>query len=260
MNKEQFKQAIESVKKSSPKRKFTQSYDLVINLKDINLKDTAQQIDVFIPLHYSKGRKTKVCALVGPELSAQAKEACDFVVSHEDFPKYAKDKKLTKKLAKEYDFFIAQANLMTDVAKTFGRIFGPKGKMPNPKAGCVVPPNANLKALYERLQTTVRIAAKTAPTIQVMVGNEDMKEEEVLDNIITVFNQVIHLLPAEKNNIRNIFLKLTMGNSVKVGAKEGDEAPKEEAKPEAPKKEEPAEKKAAPKKEKKPKKEDKSES
>jgi len=186
-------------------------------------------VDIFLPLHYSKGKKTKVCALVGPELSAQAKEVCDFVVEHDDFPKYAKDKKLIKKLANGYDFFIAQANLMAEVAKTFGRVFGPKGKMPNPKAGCVVPPTANLKPLYEKLQTTVRISAKTTPSIQVIVGNEEMKDEEVLDNIMTVFNQVIHHLPAEKNNVRNIYLKLTMGKAMKVGEKEEDAKKEEKA-------------------------------
>jgi len=258
MDKEQFKQAIETVKKNSPKRKFTQSFDLVINLKDLNLKDPAQQVDIFIPLHYSKGRKTKICALVGPELETAAKDACDFVVKQNEFGKYAKDKKLVKKLANDYDFFIAQADLMADVAKNFGRVFGPKGKMPNPKAGCVVPPNANLKQVYEKLQSTVRLVAKTSPSIQVLVGNEEMKEEEVLDNIMTVFNQTIHHLPAEKNNIRSIFLKLTMGKSIKVGAKAEDapnaeEKPAKEAKPEA-------EKPAKEKKEKAPAKEKKSES
>jgi large subunit ribosomal protein L1 len=250
MDKEQFTEAIGRVRKNSQKRKFTQSFDLIINLKDINLKDPAQQVDVFIPLHYSKGKKAKLCALVGPELSKQAKDVFDTVILHDDFEKYAKDKKLTKKLAKEHDFFVAQANIMPDVAKSFGRVFGPKGKMPNPKAGCVVPPTANLKPLYDRLQKTVRVSAKTAPTIQVLVGNEEMKDSEVLDNIMTVFNSVIHSLPNEKNNIRKIYLKLTMGKTVKVGAKE-DETPesegkKEEGKEKAP---EPAkEKEAKPKK------------
>lgn len=234
MNKEQFKQAIEIVKKNSPKRKFTQSFDLIINLRDINLKDPSQQLDLFVPLHYSKGKKTKVCALVGPELAKQAKEVCDFLVKQDEFVKYLKDKKLTKKLANDYDFFIAQANLMADVAKSFGRVFGPKGKMPNPKAGCVVPPTANLQPVYDKLQNMVRIVAKTAPSVQVIVGNEEMKPEEVLDNIMTVFNQVVHHLPGEKNNIRNVYLKLTMGQCIKVGAKE-EEAKPEEKKGEAPK-------------------------
>lgn len=265
MNKDQFKEAIEKVRKNSPKRKFKQGFDLVINLKDINLKDPAHQVDLFLPLHYSKGRKTKICALGGPELAAQGKEVCDFFVAHDDFKKYAKDPKLTKKLANDYDFFVAQANIMPDIAKTFGRVFGPKGKMPNPKAGCVVPPTANLKPLYERLQNTVRLVAKTTATVQVLVGNEEMKDEEVLDNIMTVFKQVVHNLPAEKNNIRNIYLKLTMGKSVKVGEKESEETPaKEKPAKTTKKKEEPAdeEKEKAPEEveEKKPVKEEKSES
>jgi len=105
---------------------------------------------------------------------------------------------------------------MAKVATTFGRVFGPKRKMPNPKAGCVVPPKASLKPLFEKLQKTVRIYAKERPILQVAVGNESMKDEEIADNIMTVYDQVIHHLPSEENNIRNLFIKLTMGAPIKV--------------------------------------------
>jgi len=162
-----------------------------------------------------------------------------------------------RKLAKGYDFFIAQANLMAKVATTFGRVLGPKGKMPNPKAGCVVPPNANLKPLVAKLQKTVRIAAKTTPMVQMAAGLEDQKEEEVSDNILTLYDQLIHHLPKERNNVRSIYLKLTMGKPQKIDDKgniiksvkeEAKEEKKEEKKAE-PKKEEKIEEKQEPKKE-----------
>ena len=216
MNKEQFQAAIAKAQDISEKRNFTQSFDLIINLKGLDLKKPEHNVDAFITLSHSKGKKVKVCALVGAEFAEQAKSVVDNVVMSDNFERY-KDKKEIKKLANEYDFFIAQANMMPNIATAFGRIFGPRGKMPNPKAGCIVPPNANLKPLYEKLQKTIRATTKTAPIIQCCIGTEDMKPSDVADNAMTVFSTVLHTLPNEKHNIKDIYIKLTMGKPVKVG-------------------------------------------
>lgn len=218
MNKEDFKKAIEAVKKSSTKRKFTQSYDFIITLKDLDLKVPEQQVEMWVQLPHSTGKEVKVCALVGGELAEQAKKTCNFVVTNDDFKLYAADKKKVKKLANDYDYFIAQANIMQDIAKTFGRVFGPRGKMPNPKAGCVVPPNANLSALVEKLKKTKKVSAKTQASIKVVVGNEKMTDDQVADNMITIYSQVAHALPNEDGNIKAVLLKFTMGSPVKVTA------------------------------------------
>lgn len=218
MEKELIQKAINTAKENSKERKFKQSYDLIVNLKDINIKNPEEKLDFYMQLPHQKGKKAKICALVGGELIEQAKETCDTAISTDDFIKYQQDKKLTKKLAEEHDYFIAQATIMPKIAAVFGKVFGPKGKMPNPKAGCVVPPNANLKPLFEKLQDTLRIITKTSPTVQVMVGKQGMDENEIIENIQTVYHQIIHHVPQEKNNIRSIFLKLTMGAPVRIGS------------------------------------------
>ncbi|MFC1752370.1 50S ribosomal protein L1 [Thermoproteota archaeon] len=210
------KEAIKQLKESSKKRNFTQSFDLIVNLKNLNFKKPEEQVDIYVQLHYSKGKTSKICALVGPELQPEAEKVCEKAISQQDFKKYTDDKRLVKKLADEFNFFIAQANIMPQVATAFGKVFGPKKKMPNPKAGCVVPPNANLKPLHERLQKTVRLYAKERPLIQIPVGSETMDDKEIIDNVINVYNQLIHHLPLEKNNIRSLFLKLTMGKPVLI--------------------------------------------
>jgi large subunit ribosomal protein L1 len=146
----------------------------------------------------------------------QAKKTFDTAILSDDFQAYAKDKKKTKKLATEHDYFVAQANIMPQVAGAFGRVLGPKGKMPNPKAGCVVPTNANLGVLAPKLKKMVRISAKTMPMVQLRVGKEDSNEEEVIDNILTIYDGLIHHLPGGLNNVKKTLLKLTMGKPVKI--------------------------------------------
>jgi ribosomal protein L1 len=88
--------------------------------------------------------------------------------------------------------------------------------MPNPKAGLIVPPNASLKALSDKLQSTVRVKVKSSPVVHCAVGKEDMDEALVVDNYLTVYNAVMHRLPNEEYNVKSAYLKLTMGSSVRV--------------------------------------------
>lgn len=222
MDKELLKKVITKLKESSQKRKFVQSIDLIVSFKNLDLNKPENQVDVFSAIPYGRGRKVKICGLVGPELLEEAKKELDKAISVDEFPNYQKDKKLIKKLAEEYDFFVAQATIMPKIAQTFGRAFGPRQKMPNPKAGCVVPPNANLRPLKEKLQKTVRIAVKQKPLFQCMVGKEDQNEDEVIDTILNIYNTLIHSLPNEEHNIKRSFLKLTMSGPIKIEDKEDE--------------------------------------
>ncbi len=227
MDKKHFIDAIQALK-ALPKRQFNQKYDFIINLRHLDLKKPEEQVELWVKLPHDFGRKTKVAALVGPELAEQAKASCDFVILHEKFAQFATNKKDVKKLARTYDYFIAQANIMPDVAKTFGRVLGPRGKMPNPKAGCVVPPNANLKALSDNLRKTIKVSAKIQPSIKAMVGTEDQADEQIADNMMAIYTNVLGKLPQEAFNIRSVLLKFTMSAPVKITEK-GIEAPKVEA-------------------------------
>ena len=212
MEKTQIIKALEELHKQE-KRKFVQSFDLIVTLKDVDIK--AKPVDTFAVLPHSRGKKIKVCALVGQELAEQAAKTCDFVIRENDFVTY-KDKKKLKNLARSYDFFIAQVTLMPQVAAVFGRVLGPRGRMPNPKAGCVVPPSADLAGLKERLQKTVQLKSRNSPMVQCIVGSEDMGTEQVADNVLSVYNQVSKMLPNEEQNIKTVYLKKSMSNVIKV--------------------------------------------
>jgi len=216
MNKNEALEVIKNLRKDHEKKKFVQMVDLVINLQDLDFKKPEHQIDFYITLPHSTGKKKNIVALVDVDLFDEAKNVCDVVIPLHQFEDFAKDKKKIKRLAKQNDYFIAQSTIMTKIAATFGRVLGPKNKMPNPKAGCVVLPKTNLKPLYDKLQKTVRVLARAKPLVQVSIGREDMSDEQLADNLYTVYDQLIHHLPKERNNLKNIFIKTTMSKATKV--------------------------------------------
>lgn len=208
--------AITELKKNSKKRNFIQNYDLIITLKNLDLKKPEQKVDFYTVLHHNKGKKLKIAAFVDMQLYESAKKVFDLVLLPEEFEKYT-DKKSAKKLAENYDYFVAQANIMPQVAKHFGKILGSRGKMPNPKAGCVIPPKgSNLDQLYSNLQKTARIITKNNLMIQTTVGNEDLKDEEIAINALDVVKQLISHLINHENNISRMYLKLTMSKPIEI--------------------------------------------
>ena len=214
MQKQEIKRILEKVRKEAPKKKFTQSIDYIVSFKDLDLKKTENQVEFFVVLNHGTGKESRICSLVGPELIENAKVSSDTAILVDDFDKVAKDKKLIKGLADKHAFFIAQAAIMPKVASAFGRVLGPKGKMPNPKAGCVVPQNINLRPVVEKLKKTVKVSIKKGPFFMARVGAESSNDEEIVDNVFTLYNAILHHLPKEKHNIKSQYLKTTMGKPV----------------------------------------------
>lgn len=216
MDKKGLIEAITRLKADSLKRKFRQNLEVIFTLQELDLKKSEEQIEFFATLPYTRGKPAKICALIGPELKEEATKVCDMVILQQEFPLYATDKKKTKKLAQEYDFFIAQANIMAQIASTFGKVFGPRGKMPNPKAGCVVSPKAALKPHYDKLQKIVKVSAKTQLHVQCRIGNEEENNLQLAENIEALYNQLIQHLPNHDKNIKATYIKLTMSKPVRV--------------------------------------------
>ena len=214
MNKDQIKKALEQLRKDSKKRKFDQSVDFIANLRDLNIKKAEDNVDVFVTLQHPPPKNFKICALVGKELVDKSK-VFDKVISDEEFINY-KDKKETKKLSKSYDIFLAQANIMGKVATTFGKILGPKGKMPNPKAGHVLTLDMNLEKIKNKIQSSIRLKTKGESIVKASIGKESMTDDQLIDNFNTTYNALVHALPKEENNIGIIYLKTTMSKPIKV--------------------------------------------
>lgn len=216
MEKNPILKALKELREKSPKRNFSQSIDVLINLKNLDLKKPEHKLDIYTQLPRQPGKKIKVCALVDAQLASKAEKICDTVIQKPEFEKW-KDKKLQRNLANNHDFFISQVEVMAQVAATFGKVLGSRGKMPNPKAGCVVPGNIpSIEPIVQKLQKTVRLQTKNELSIKARVGTEDMKDEDLAENILAVYTTVLSNLPQEKNNVRYLGIKFTMGQLFKI--------------------------------------------
>ena len=208
--KETFMKALQDVRKadkeSGNERKFEQSVDLIINLRDFDVKKTSINLFVTLP-HQMKDKK----------VAAFLEKKSNFVdtVTKEEFDDF-KDKKKMKSLVKEYDFFMASAKLMPLVATTFGRILGPTGKMPSPQLGVLFKEDeAAIKELKAKINSVIKVRAKE-PSIKVSIGKEKEKDEILAENALAIYNEVYKNLPKQKENLKNVLIKFTMSKPAKV--------------------------------------------
>ncbi len=199
------KKALEELRKEK-ERKFNQTVDLIINLQKFNLKKNQINILVSIPFKF---KDKKICAFL------ETKNKDVETITPEQFKKYS-DKKALKKLVKEFDFFMAQASVMPKVATTFGKVLGPAGKMPSPQLGLLF--NVNEKAINElkkKINNNLKIKVKE-PSIKLAIGKQSMKDDEIIGNVLAVYNAVLKALSKGKENIKNIELKFTMTKPQKI--------------------------------------------
>jgi len=205
--------AIKDSKEETKKRKFVQSIELIVNLKDVNMKSAEGKIQERIELpHQSPEKTNKICVIATGELALKANRAkADRILEKDELQNLAGKKKELRKIANLYDFFIAEAPLMPNVGKIMGISLGPRGKMPIP-----VPPNVDIKELIERYRKIILIRTRNQPIIQCRVGTENMKDEEIAENVQTVIRVLERKLSRGAKNIKSVYIKRSMTAPVKV--------------------------------------------
>jgi len=206
-------EVVEKILEESKKldRKFKQTIDLVINLKDIDLNVPKNRIEQEVILPHGRGVKAKVVLFASGELAEKSKKIVDLLIKPEEIGDLSKDKKKFKKIADQHDFFIAEAPLMPTIGKTLGTVLGPRGKMPKP-----VPPNADISILVKNLHSTVKVRSKSSKTFHTIAGNADMPKEQIADNVDAILKRVEGTLERGRMNIRSVYIKTTMGPSERV--------------------------------------------
>jgi len=202
-------------------RKFDESIDFIINLKDINLNDPKQRIDkeIVLPFNIITKEKPSICVIASDEILLEAKNLGLDTLDSEGLVKMNnEEKKYKKKFVKKYDFFVVEDKMMPNLARYLARFLGPLGKMPKPFPsgyGIISNPD-DLKVAMDRYLKVIRVQLKKQPQIQVKVGKKSMDIEHVFENMKTIVEYIADQMPHKYNNIKSMFLKTTMGHPVKI--------------------------------------------
>jgi Ribosomal protein L1 len=203
--------AVQKALESAKKRNFTETVELAINLKDVDLTIPKNRIQEDIILPNGRGKQIRICVIGGGELALKAKDVADLVITPDELGAIADDKKQAKKIANSTDYFIAEAPLMAVVGKRLGTVLGPRGKMPKP-----IPPGADPAGMIDGLRKSVTVRTKDRKTFHVPVGTVNMSPEDIADNIDIVVKRVALRLEKGNQNIASAYVKTSMGPSERI--------------------------------------------
>jgi large subunit ribosomal protein L1 len=201
---------IKEAKAADKERKFKQSVEMYVILKDIDVKKGFAMNET-IQLPKKLSTPTTVCIMAGGDMGLKAKSAkADRVISGEEINALAADKRQARKFINNYDFFLADTQLMTTVGKVLGQLLGPRGKMPVP-----VPFNAPIDSFLDRFRSSIRVKVKNSLSLSCKIGDESMSDEDLAANAHAILNAIEKKLPSGDRNIRKIIIKTSMGKPIK---------------------------------------------
>ena len=204
--------AVKEAKEQSKPRNFTESVDIIINIRDLDVRKPENRFNEEVTLPNGRGKDVKIGVIADGELIVQAKDAgLDTVINKQDLEEFGKDRKSAKKMANSVDFLVAQADMMPLVGRFLGPVLGPRNKMPKP-----VPASAKIEPLLERVGSTIKVGIKNQPSIQILVGTQDMDDEKLAENIEAVLAVLDRNLEKGRNQIKSMYIKTTMGSVVRV--------------------------------------------
>jgi len=203
MDFEVLKQKIEEAIKNKEKRRFKQSVELIVVLKDVDVKELKKLLS-YITMPYYNFSKVVVFSEIKKDFE-NAK-----CVTLREVEEISQSKRLSKKFVRSFDFSLAEPKLIPTIGKLLGKFLAPLGKMPFP-----ITDEKKLNETINNLIKSFKVNLKQNQ-IQIKIGKEDMKIEEIFENAKSAINQIIQVLPNGEKNIKKIYVKLTMSKPIKV--------------------------------------------
>ena len=191
------------------KAKFDETVELHVRL-GVDSRHADQQVRGAVVLPHGTGKNVKVLAIVKGDNEKAALEAGADLVGAEDMVA-----KIQNEGFMDFDVLITSPDMMGLVGR-LGRVLGPRGLMPNPKAGTVTPNIA--QAVKEAKAGKIEYRLDKANIIHVPVGKASFGTEKLADNINTVMDAVVKAKPAAAKGqyIRSVSIATTMGPGVKL--------------------------------------------
>jgi len=191
-------------------RKFMETVDLQIGLKDYDTQRDKRFAGTVKMPHIPRPRM-KICVLGDAVHCEQAaKLGVDFK-SVEDLKKLNKNKKLVKKLARQYDAFLASQVLIPQIPRLLGPGLNKAGKFPT-----LITHNDDIEKKCNELKSNVKFQLKKVLCMGVAIGNTGLTHEELRQNSMMAINFLVSLLKKNWNNVKSLNVKSTMGKVYRV--------------------------------------------
>lgn len=195
----------------APSRNFSETVDIAINLRDLDLHDPNNRVDEGIVLPRGTGQETRIVVFAEGETALRAEDVADEVLDSDALSELGDDTDTAKDLADETDFFVAEASMMQDIGRYLGTVLGPRGKMPTP-----LQPDDPVVEVVNRMKNTVQLRSGERRTFHTRVGSAEMSAEDIADNIDVIIRRLEADLEKGPLNIDSIYVKTTMGPSMEV--------------------------------------------
>ena len=162
-------------------------------------------------LPHGLGKEVRVAVFASGDAARQAQEAGADAVGEDDLIKRIEDGWV------EFDVAIATPEVMGKIAR-LGRILGRRGLMPNPKSGTVVQAQDIPRAINDARMGRVEFRMDRTAIIHAPVGKANFEEGALLDNLVTIVDNVVRARPTglKGQYIRSAYLTSTMGPSIKL--------------------------------------------
>ena len=209
---EQILTAVEQAIEQAPQRNFSESVDLAINLKNIDMSQPANRIDEEILLPNGLGKSIKIAVFAKGDIAQRAVgSGAEMIIDPDDIEGLKDDKVKARNLANEIDFFVSEVAYMPSIAKALGPVLGPRGKMPVP-----LTPDKNIEDIIRKAKNSIRVRSKDRLTFHLPIGRKDMENKLLAENIESIISRIEQTLANGKQNIKSIYIKTTMGPVVKV--------------------------------------------
>jgi large subunit ribosomal protein L1 len=194
--------------KQMPEAKFDETVELAVRL-GVDPRKADQMVRGTVTLPNGTGKETRVAAFAVGDKAREAKEAGADLVGGEE---------LVEEVIKgniDFDSAVATPDMMSVLGKA-GRVLGPRGLMPNPKAGTVTEDIG--KAVREIKGGKLEYRVDRQANSHLIIGKRSFSEQQLLENYLAIMEELLRAKPAAAKGryLRSITLSTTMGPGIRI--------------------------------------------
>lgn len=186
-------------------RKFVETVELQIGLKNYDPQKD-KRFSGTVRLRTIPRPRFRVCVLGDQQHCDEADANKIPFMDAEALKKLNKNKKLVKKLAKQYDAFLASESLIKQIPRLLGPGLNKAGKFPT-----LLTHNENMVAKVDEVKSTIKFQMKKVLCLATAIGHVEMTADELAANINLAINFLVSLLKKNWQNVKSLHVKTTMG-------------------------------------------------